>query len=97
MPIYEAPDVYWVPAISPAGMSIYKGDLFSGWKGDAFIGGLSSQALVRVDMDAADGPQEAARYEWGKRIREVETGPDGALYVLEDRRNGRLMKLTPAK
>jgi glucose/arabinose dehydrogenase len=97
MPIYEAPDVYWVPAISPAGLSIYKADLFSDWTGDAFIGGLSSKALVRVDMDAADGPQEAARYEWDKRIREVETGPDGAIYVLEDRRNGRLMKLTPAK
>lgn len=97
MPIYEAPDVYWVPAISPAGLSIYKGELFSDWKNDAFIGGLSSQALIRVDLDAADGPKEAARYEWGKRIREVETGPDGALYVLEDRRNGRLMKLTPAE
>jgi len=97
MPIYEAPDVYWVPAISPAGFSIYKDDLFSDWTGDGFIGGLSSKALVRVDMDAADGPKEAARYEWDKRIREVETGPDGAIYVLEDRRNGRLMKLTPAK
>lgn len=95
MPIYEAPDVYWVPAISPAGFSIYKDDLFSDWTGDGFIGGLSSKALVRVDMDAADGPKEAGRYEWDKRIREVETGPDGAIYVLEDRRNGRLMKLTP--
>lgn len=97
MPIYEAPDVYWVPAISPAGLKFYNGDVFKAWKGDAFIGGLSSKALIRVDMDAADGPKEAARYEWDKRIREVETGPDGAIYVLEDRRNGRLMKLTPAK
>jgi len=64
--------------------------------GDAFIGGLSSEALIRVDMDADGGPKEAARYEWEERIREVETGPNGALYVLEDA-EGRLLKLEPAK
>ena len=96
MPIYDKPAVYWVPAISPAGLSIYKGDVFSDWTGDAFIGGLSSEALIRVDMDADGGPKEAARYEWEERIREVETGPNGALYVLEDA-EGRLLKLEPAK
>ena len=96
MPIFEAPAVYWDPAISPAGFSIYKGDVFADWAGDGFIGGLSSQALIRVDMDAADGPVEAGRYEWGKRIREVESGADGAIYVLEDEEGGRLMKLMPA-
>ena len=95
MPIYDRPAVYWVPAISPAGLSIYKGDVFSDWIGDAFIGGLSSEALIRVDMDAQGGPKEAARYAWEERIREVETGPDGALYVLEDA-EGRLLKLEPA-
>lgn len=94
IPIYEAPAVAWVPAISPAGFTIYDGALFADWSGDGFIGGLSSKALVRVDMDAKDGPVEAARYEWDKRIREVETGPDGALYVLEDE-DGRLLRLTP--
>lgn len=47
-------------------------------------------------MDAEDGPAEAGRYEWGKRIREVESGVDGAIYVLEDEEGGRLMKLMPA-
>lgn len=94
VPIYEAPAVSWVPAISPAGFTIYTGDMFANWSGDGFIGGLSSKALIRVDMDAEDGPVEAARYEWDKRIREVETGPNGAIYVLEDR-EGRLLRLTP--
>ncbi len=94
-PIYEKPTVWWDPAISPAGLAFVDGDQFSAWKGDALIGGLSSKALVRVDMDG--DAKEAARYEWDKRIREVEMGPDGAIYVLEDRRNGRLMKLTPAE
>ncbi len=92
-PIYEKPIVWWDPAISPAGLAFYDGDVFEAWRGDALIGGLSSKALIRVDMNGE--PKEAARYEWDKRIREVEIGPDGAIYVLEDRGNGRLMKLTP--
>ncbi len=95
-PVFDKPAVYWVPAISPAGLSIYKKDLFSDWTGDAFIGGLSSQALIRVDMDAKGGPKEAARYSWDERIREVETGADGAIYVLEDGED-RLWKLEPVE
>lgn len=109
-PVYEDPATYWVPAISPAGFVIYDGDLMADFKGDGFIGGLSSQALVRVVFDkdkigaVSSSPSqsdrrstiatEAERFEWGKRIREVEQGPDGALYVLEDN-EGRLLKLTP--
>jgi glucose/arabinose dehydrogenase len=100
MPIFQAPDIAWVPAISPAGLMIYQGDLFANWKGQAFIGGLSSQALIRVALGQnAKGtdkaPKEAARYEWGKRIREIEQGPQGAIYVLEDSTGGRLLKLEP--
>lgn len=110
-PVFENPATWWDPAISPAGFAIYDGDLFSDWIGDGFIGGLSSQALIRVVFDKdkidnvgtnsgskVDGREriatEAERFEWGKRIREVEQGPDGALYVLEDD-EGRLLKITP--
>jgi glucose/arabinose dehydrogenase len=31
----------------------------------------------------------------GKRIRAVRQGPDGALWLLEDGSNGRLLRLTP--
>lgn len=110
-PRYENPAISWTPVISPAGLIIYDGDMFADWQGDAFIGGLSSKALIRVefqqtplDNQGAGGPSEtmettateAERYEWGKRIREVEQGPDGAIYVLEDEAGGRLVKLTPA-
>jgi glucose/arabinose dehydrogenase len=100
MPIFQAPDIAWVPAISPAGLMIYQGERFADWKGHAFIGGLSSEALIRVDLgqnsaDADQKPQEAARYEWGKRIREIEQGPEGLIYVLEDATGGRLLKLEP--
>jgi aldose sugar dehydrogenase len=93
-PEFNAPKAYWVPSIAPSGLVIYDGALFPDWKGDAFIGGLVSEALIRVDLDG-ETAKEAERFEWGKRIREVEQGPDGALWVLEDRRGGRLLKLTP--
>ena len=96
-PVFKSPAAFWVPAISPAGLTIYDGTLFGDWQGHGFIGGMSSQALVRVEFeDGRRGPiaKEAERFEWGKRIREVETGPDGALYVLEDN-DGRLLRITP--
>jgi glucose/arabinose dehydrogenase len=85
--------------ISPAGFIIYSGNLFPEWNGDGFIGGLSSKALVRVKF-TADGAHEAQRFNMGQRIREVEQGPDGAIWLLEDERGssgGRLLKLTPVK
>lgn len=98
-PIYKAPENAWVPAISPAGFIIYKGDLHKDWKGNGFIGGLSSEALVRVTF-SQDGQkwsvEEAERYEWGKRVREVEQDDMGNIYVLEDKEGGRLIKLQPS-
>jgi glucose/arabinose dehydrogenase len=93
-PEFNAPEAFWVPAISPAGLLIYDGDMFPDWKGDAFLGGMSAQVLVRVDIDG-DSASEAERFDWGKRVREIEQGPDGALWVLEDEGGARLLKLTP--
>jgi glucose/arabinose dehydrogenase len=96
-PEFEAPKVSWTPAISPAGLVFYSGGLFPEWKGNAFIGGLSSRALVRIEFDG-ETAREAARYEMGQRIREIEQGPDGSLWLLEDERKGeggRLLKLSP--
>lgn len=95
-PEFNAPAAYWVPAISPAGFAIYGGDLFAGWNGDGFIGGMNDPALVRVTLSEDGSAAEVGRYEWGKRVREVTEGPDGALYVLEDREGGRLVRLTPS-
>ncbi|MEC3948981.1 PQQ-dependent sugar dehydrogenase [Sphingobium sp. HWE2-09] len=95
---YEAPKVSWNPVISPGGLIYYSGDLFPAWKGSLFIGGLSSQSLVRVQLDG-EKAAKADQWDLGARIREVEQGPDGALWLLEDGKEGsqgRLLKLTPA-
>jgi len=93
-PEYAAPKVSWNPVISPSGLIVYSGALFPAWKGNLFIGGLSSGSLIRVEVNG-DRAREAARYAMGARIREVEQGPDGALWLLEDGPGGRLLKLTP--
>ncbi len=98
-PEFNAPEITWTPVISPAGFIIYSGSAFSDWQGDGFIGGLSAKALVRVEFDGTTA-REAERWDMGARIREVEQGPDGAIWLLEDQRDGsqgRLLKLTPAK
>ena len=93
-PEFNAPETFWNPVISPAGFIIYSGDLFPDWKGDGFIGGLSSQSLIRIEFDGVKA-REAARYAMGHRIREVEQGPDGAIWLLEDEGGAHLLKLTP--
>jgi glucose/arabinose dehydrogenase len=96
-PEFKAPLITWNPVISPAGFIIYTGKMFPDWNGNGFIGGLSSQSLVRVEFSSS-GAREVQRFDMGKRIREVEQGPDGAIWLLEDQRNmtgGRLLKLTP--
>ncbi|SEI82244.1 Glucose/arabinose dehydrogenase, beta-propeller fold [Sphingobium sp. AP50] len=94
---YEAPKVWWNPSISPGGLFYYSGDLFPQWKGSLFIGGLSSQSLIRVKLDG-DKAEKADQWDMGARIREVEQGPDGAIWLLEDggKSQGRMLKLTPA-
>lgn len=93
-PGFVPPKVAWNPVISPSSLMIYSGDLFANWKGSAFLGGLSSESLVRVSFSGGTA-KEAERFAMGKRIRAVEQGPDGAIWLLEDGAGGRLLKLTP--
>jgi glucose/arabinose dehydrogenase len=97
-PDLEKYKVNWTPVISPAGLMVYSGKLFPQWKGDLFIGGLSSMALVRVDVEGTNA-RKGDQWPMGTRIRETEEGPDGAIWLLEDGTRGaqgKLLKLTPA-
>jgi len=95
-PEFNAPAVWWNPVISPSSLMFYSGAEFPQWQGNAFIGGLSSQSLVRVVFNG-DQAREAGRFDMNQRIRAVKQGPDGAIWLLEDQRGssgGRLLKLT---
>jgi glucose/arabinose dehydrogenase len=92
----EQPVYYWDPVISPGALLIYSGALFPEWKGNFFVAGLSSKALIRLTLenDRVSGEERllADRHE---RIREVVQGPEGALYLLTDGPDGKLLKVTP--
>lgn len=96
-PGLEQPVYYWDPVISPGALAIYSGELFPEWKGNFFIAGLSSQALIRLALenDRVVG-EERLLMERKSRIREVTQGPDGAVYLLTDGSAAKLLKLTPA-
>lgn len=91
---FEAPKVFWDPAISPGGLMYYNADLFPKWKGSMFIGGLGGEALVRVKIDG-EKAEKADHWDMGNRIREVEQAADGSIWLLEDGPKGRMLKLTP--
>jgi glucose/arabinose dehydrogenase len=93
---FEPPKVWWNPSVSPGSLLIYSGDLFPQWKGDALIGALSGEALIRVDIDG-DKARKADLWGMGHRIRAVDQGPRGEVYLLEDGRGGRLLRLEPAQ
>ena len=92
----EQPLHYWDPSISPSGLDFYEGELLPEWQGDLLAGGLSGQLLVRLDMegDAIVGEERLFQGQLG-RIRDVRVGPDGAIYLLTDEDNGRLIRVTP--
>jgi glucose/arabinose dehydrogenase len=91
---FESPKVWWNPSVSPAGMIIYSGDLFPQWKGDALLGALSGQAFIHVRI-RGDQASKADQWGMGARIREVQQGPRGEVFLLEDGEGGRLLKLEP--
>jgi aldose sugar dehydrogenase len=85
-----------VPVIAPGNLMFYRGDrTFPQWNGSGFVSGLASTALVRIVFDGHGGAKTAERWKIGKRIRDVEEGPDGSLWMLEDSTSGALIHVTP--
>ncbi len=94
----EQPIYYWTPSIAPSGAMFYTGELFSAWKGNLFTGSLVFSSLVRLELDGEKVLKEERMLDQlGERIRDVRQAPDGAIWVLTDARNGKVLRLTPAK
>lgn len=93
---YDAPVQFWNPSISPGGLLLYTGTAFPQWSGDAFIAALGGEALIHVDLDGGKAVRSET-WPMGARIRDVEQGPDGAIWLVEDGSSARLLKLTPKK
>ena len=88
---------YWVPSISPSGLTIYDAERFPAWRGSVFAGALSGQLLVRLELDdGAVTVEERMLEDLEERIRDVRQGPDGLIYLLTDHPDGMLLRLEPA-
>lgn len=90
---FAQPALSWTPVIAPGDMLIYSGAMFSRWQGRALMAGLGSEALVEVAIEG-DTAREVARYEMPARLRSIAQGPDGAIWIAEDGKDGRVLKLT---
>ncbi len=93
---FEDPVYYWDPVIAPSGMEFYTGSAFPAWKGSAFVGGLASTRLVRlvIENGRVTG-EEHLLADRNQRIRDVRQGPDGALWVVTDERDGEVWRIAP--
>ena len=90
------PVLYWVPVIAPGNLMFYRGTkTFPQWDGSGFVSGMASMSLVRINFDGKGGAKAVERWAVGKRIRDVEEGPDGSLWMLEDANPGALIHVTP--
>jgi len=94
-PDLTKPVIYWTPIIAPGSLTFYTGTMFPQWRGSALVGGLATRTLNRITFDGKGGAAPAERWDVGHRIRDVEVGPDGALWMLEDANSGGLFRVTP--
>lgn len=92
----EQPVYYWDPSIATSGLAFYDGTLFPGWKGNLLVGGLSGARLSRLILEGGKVVgEEVLLSDSGDRIRDVRQGPDGAVWLLVDDRDGKVLRLSP--
>lgn len=97
LPGIQPPLLEWTPSIAPAGLAWYDGALFPAWRGSLFVAALAERSVRRVPLSkGVPGQQEVLFQEIGERIRDVQAGPDGAIYLLTDSPNGRVLRVVPA-
>jgi aldose sugar dehydrogenase len=91
----EQPVYYWDPVIAPSGAVWYTGDRYPGWKGSLFVGSMQPGALVRLTVENGKVTKEERYLSDVGRVRDVQQGPDGLLYIVTDESDGRLLRVVP--
>lgn len=96
-PGMEQPHHVWEKSPGLSGMTFYTGDMFPQWRGNLFLGSLAASELIRLELDGDKVVHEERLLSaLQQRIRDVRQGPEGALYVLTDAVDGKLLRITPA-
>lgn len=95
-PGLEQPIYYWKPSIATSSLLFYTGDLFPEWKGNFLVGSLKYMQVQRLVLkDGVVVGHEVLAEDIGDRVRDVKQGPDGAVYLITDDANGRIVKMEP--
>ena len=88
---FSKPALHWTPVIAPGDMIFYEGNMFAPWAGDLLITGLSTNAIIRVEIDG-ESATEAGRYDIDGRVRSIDEAPDGAIWVATD--EGKVLRVS---
>lgn len=97
LPGITPPLTEWTPSIAPAGLAWYDGALFPAWRGSLLVAALAERSVRRVPMpNGTPGRQDILFKELGERLRDVRVGPDGAVYLLTDSLQGRVLRVVPS-
>jgi aldose sugar dehydrogenase len=94
-PDLTKPVIYWTPIIAPGNIVFYNGSMFPQLKGSALVSGLATMSVNHITFDGKGGATPAERWAVGHRIRDIEVAPDGALWMLEDSKEGGVFRVTP--
>lgn len=98
LPGLTAPLLHWTPSVAPSSLTLYRGELFPDWQGDLFVATLAERSVRRIRVhDGMLAGEEVLFEELEERIRDVRSGPDGALYLLTDNPQGRLLRVLPGE
>jgi glucose/arabinose dehydrogenase len=100
---FEPPAVYWTPAIAVSGLTFYTGDKLPLWKGDMFVGGLRTGEIpgtgkldrILFNQQMEELRRESLLVDLRQRVRDVQQGPDGLLYVITDEDEGAVLRIEP--
>ena len=88
----EQPETYWVPSIAVCGIDFYTGDRFPRWRHDLLVTSLRFDRLHRLRLEGREVVHEEVVYQGKSRVRDVQTGPDGAVYLAVEK-PGRILRL----
>lgn len=98
LPGLQQPLLHWTPSVAPSSLTIYRGELFPQWQGDLFASTLAERSVRRIRLqDGKLAGEEVLFEELEARIRDVRSGPDGALYLLTDSPDGQLLRVLPSQ
>lgn len=93
----EQPVYYWNPSIAPSGMLFYTGKALPKWTGSVFVGAMSGQQVVRLELKGGKvAAEEKLLLDRCQRIKSLAQGPDGLIYVLTDMpKDAELLRIRP--